>query len=67
METLIVVLLVSLAAAWGGWRILRRLRPAPGKPVCGSGCDGCACSGMNGRLPPAQDPPVQLGGAEREA
>jgi hypothetical protein len=56
METVIVVLIVSLAAAWGVWHILRRLRPTPGKPACGSTCDGCACSETSRGLPPA-DPP----------
>ena len=56
METLIVVLLVSLAAAWFGWRILRRLKPAAGKPTCGSSCEGCAWSGASRRLPLAQHP-----------
>ena len=56
MDTLVVVMIVGLAAAWGGWRVLRRLRPAPGKPACGSSCEGCACSETSHSLPSAQDP-----------
>lgn len=45
METLIVIVIIAIAAAWLIWRALRR-KPAPAvAPNCPSGsCEGCHCA-----------------------
>ena len=44
METIIVVLIVALAAIYLGCRSMRILR-GTGKPGCASGCNGCGSAG----------------------
>jgi hypothetical protein len=56
METVIVAIIVALAAAWAGWRLLGRRRAST--TGCATGCGGCSCSAKppaGAEQPPAHD------------
>lgn len=69
METLIVIVLVGLAALWAVGRIAGRLRAAARiEEVCGARCEGCAVTrireGVECGTGPGHGSPVRSGHRE---